>query len=1007
MSESPDAVGQAIGWSSNDEQVRERFVAAWERTADGASPPQLSDYLGPSSAPESAVLRRELESLDQFFRRHLAGDSQAPAAPGDGPQATVELPSQRNVGTRGDRAAQPGDHRADTDRVAADDASQFISALSGATRTFHPAGSGAPSGTDFAVPRAPAGVPTTVAGYEILGVLGRGGMGVVYKARQPGLKRVVALKMILAGGHAGEDDLGRFRSEAQAVARLQHPNIVQIYEVGDDEGRPYFSLEYVDGGCLTQQLGGRPMPPRQAAEMALVLTRAIAHAHAHGIVHRDLKPANVLLAKDGTPKITDFGLAKRLEDDEGQTRSGSILGTPDYMSPEQASGRVRDIGPRSDVYALGAMLYEFITGRVPLRGAGVLETLQQVVSKEPVAPTQLQPKLPRDLETICLKCLHKDPAKRYATAEDLGEDLRRFLANEPILARPIGTAERVWRACRRNPRVAGLSAAVIVLMVAWAASASALAVRLKGQKDATDAALVEVETQKNEAETQKNEAEAQRKLADRNAEQSRKNEEKANREATIARQSEAQAVESASVAKRQHDQSVKLLLGLGDALQKKLQSRRSLLNAPELRALQSDVLDLVSQSMTSLAQEIEASKVSDFAMAATCDRLGELLLTLGHTDDALRQFDYGYQLVKRVAELKPDEDLPRGNLALMSMKKGRMLLALHDAESARACFREARDLRQDILDHPRDRHYNDVENREQLSHFHFHLGEAELALGRPAEARDDFLAALSDREAWLAAKPGDVPATSYLSQAHLYLGIVGWHLGDAESCKEHFRKSIGLSQELADRFSDYYPFRRDVAEIYGDYCDAKLRLGMDQDAHTAIQRSLANLRSAIDHDSDDISMLPLLALTYERMAAAAHRLGQTSEVAQNYSEARKVHEELLSVDANNPAWQAAYALTLAHCGEYAEAAERMAQVAPRFPKSVAIQLQAARCYAGCAGAAPEEQRAGYRQRAIEALRSATSGDFSDPVLVRTDPDLASLLSEPSISEMLARLEVPK
>lgn len=952
MSESPDAAGRTIGWSSNDA---------------------------------------------------------APAPNGDGPQATIELPSQRNLETRGDGAAHEGADDAGTDRVAAaesvgpgnapTDVSQFISELSGATRTFHPAGSGGVSDTDFTAPRTPAGVPTAVAGYEILGVLGRGGMGVVYKARQPGLKRVVALKMILAGGHAGEDDLGRFRSEAQAVARLQHPNIVQIYEVGDDEGRPYFSLEYVDGGCLTRQLGGRPMPPRQAAEMALVLARAIAHAHAHGIVHRDLKPANVLLAKDGTPKITDFGLAKRLEDDEGQTRSGSILGTPDYMSPEQASGRVRDIGPRSDVYALGAMLYEFITGRVPLRGAGVLETLQQVVSKEPVAPTQLQPKLPRDLETICLKCLHKDPSKRYATAEELGEDLRRFLANEPILARPVSTAERVWRACRRNPRVAALSAALLVMMVAWAASASAFAVRLKIEKDATADALIE--------------ADQQAALANRHAELSRKNEKKANREALIARQSEAQAVESASVAKKQHDESVKLLVGLGEALQQKLRNRRELLEAPELRALQSDVLDVVRQSMASLAEDIEASKVSDFAMAGTCDKLGELLYKLGHTEDALRQFDYGYQLLRRVAEMKPDEDLPRANLALMSMKKGKMLLAMNDAGAARRCFVEARDLRQEIADHPRDHFFSNVQNQEHLGHFHFHLGEAELALGRPAEARAEFLASLADREACAAAlaanpaSPDYVSATSYVSQAYLYLGIVGWRLGDPESCQGNFRKSLEVCLGLVDRFPDAFDFRRDAAEIYGDYGDAKMKLELDQDAETLVQRSLEHLRAAIDHDPDDISMLPLLAMTHERMARVAERLGRQLEAAQNYREARKVREDLLLVDANNPAWQAAGALTLAHCGEYIAAAERMTQVAQRFPKSVGVKLQAARCYAVCAAAAPEDQRQSYRQRAIEALRSATSGEFRDPVLVRTDPDLASLLSEPSVSEMLARLETPK
>ncbi len=1012
MSESLERGGGTMGWSPANKvaQVRERFVAAWEQAAEGGPPPDLSDYLTAPSEPDSAELRRELESLDQFFRQHLsaAGGSAASRVEATSP-ATVELPGQRAIGTRGDAAPSP--QGGEGNQPGGGDGSMYIEVQSpddtevpihtpqmqqpadGATRTFHPGASDRPGDVQFLASRAPASVPTTVAGYEILGVLGRGGMGVVYKARQPGLKRVVALKMILSGGHAGEDDLGRFRSEAQAVARLQHPNIVQIYEVGEDDGRPYFSLEYVDGGCLSKQLHGQPQPPHLAAEMALVLTKAIAHAHAHGIVHRDLKPANVLLAKDGTPKVTDFGLAKRLEEDEGQTRSGSILGTPDYMSPEQASGQIREIGPRSDIYALGAMLYEFTTGRVPLRGASVLETLQQVVTKEPVAPTLLQPKLPRDLETICLKCLHNDPAKRYATADDLAEDLRRFLASEPILARPIGTVERAWRACRRNPRVAALTSILVVIVAAWAATASALALRLKVEKDATDQALVYATTE--------------RRRANENAELAKKTAEEAQRREQIARKSAAQAIESASVAKKQHDDSVNLLLSLGDALQQKLRSRRELLEAPELRALQGDVLDLVRRSMTALAKDIEASNVSEFAMAGTCDKLGELLWKLGHTDDALRQFEHGYELVRPVAAARPDEDLPRANLALLAMKKGRTLLALNNAAAAQACFREACSLRQEIVDHPRDHHYTDAENHEQLSHFHFHLGEAELALGRPAEAHREFLASLADRGAWLAAKPGDVQATSFLSQAYLYVGVVGWHLGEADDCQNNFRKSLGICHDLAQRFPRDFSFRRDLGEVYGEYCEAKLRLGLDQDARTAVQRSLEHLRAAIDHDPDDISMLPLLALTYERMAAVAERLGEQPEAGQNYAEARKVREDLLLVDANNPAWQAAYALTLAHCGEHAAAAERIAELVARFPDSVAVQLQAARCYAVGAAAAPEAERPSYRKRMIEALRSATKGEFHDPVLLRTDPDLASIMSEPAATEILTRLESSK
>jgi WD40 repeat protein/tRNA A-37 threonylcarbamoyl transferase component Bud32 len=318
----------------------------------------------------------------------------------------------------------------------------------------------------------PDGLPAagpTVAGYEMLGELGRGGMGVVYKARQVKLNRLVALKMILAGGHASDADLLRFKSEAEAVARLQHANIVQIHEVGESEGRPFFSLEFVAGGSLAARLDGTPWPPRQAAQLVEALARAMHAAHQQGIIHRDLKPANVLLAEDGTPKITDFGLAKQMGTQHGQTQTGAVLGTPSYMAPEQAGGRHREVGPAADVYALGAILYELLTGRPPFRAATPLDTILQVVSEEPVPPRRLVPKLPHDLDTICLKCLEKAPAKRYGTAAELADDLDRWLTTRPIRARRIGPAGRVARWCRRNPVLAGvcaLAAAIIVTLSA-------------------------------------------------------------------------------------------------------------------------------------------------------------------------------------------------------------------------------------------------------------------------------------------------------------------------------------------------------------------------------------------------------------------------------------------------------------------------------------------------------------------------------------------------------------
>jgi tetratricopeptide (TPR) repeat protein len=309
----------------------------------------------------------------------------------------------------------------------------------------------------------PPAAPTwpDIPGYVITELLGQGGMGSVYRARHLRLGRMVALKTI-AGDHASGPRLARFQAEAQALARLHHPHVVQIYEVSESKGLPYFAMEFLEGGGLDRKLAGTPQPPKDAARTVEVLARAIHDAHEHGIVHRDLKPANVLLTHDGEPKISDFGLVKRLQDDTAQTRTGDILGTPLYMAPEQVAGSSSAIGPCTDIYALGAILYEMLTGRPPFRGTTTVETFELTRSAEPVSPRRLQPGVPRDLETICLKCLEKPPDKRYASARALADDLARFLVNRPIAARRAGLAYRLGKWARRRPAVAALVAVVLV-----------------------------------------------------------------------------------------------------------------------------------------------------------------------------------------------------------------------------------------------------------------------------------------------------------------------------------------------------------------------------------------------------------------------------------------------------------------------------------------------------------------------------------------------------------------
>jgi WD40 repeat protein/predicted Ser/Thr protein kinase len=425
------------------DETCDRFEAAWR----AGHRPRIEEFLGNPTDPGNLMLLRYLLVVELDYRGGL----------GEAPELSDY---QRRF---------PG-HEGLIDSVFARFAGRSRRATGMDSETLDLSiGRGGKSPGSAAGPAA--GPFPDIPGCEILSELGRGGMGVVYEARQVRLNRLCALKIALPGKHTGAVARARFLAEAEIVARLRHPNIVQIYGLGEHEGLAYFEMEYIEGGSLARRLDGTPWAPEPAARMVAVLARAIGDAHRLGIVHRDLKPANVLLTDDGTPKVVDFGLAKSLEADSNLTKSGAFIGTPSYAAPEQAEGQA--VGPAADIYALGAIFYHMLTGRPPFQAATVLGTLDQVKSADPVPPSRLQPGLPRDAETIALKCLEKDPHRRYTDAAALAEDLDRFLAGRPILARPTGATERLRKWVRRRPAVAALSAAVAAvtilgfILVAW------------------------------------------------------------------------------------------------------------------------------------------------------------------------------------------------------------------------------------------------------------------------------------------------------------------------------------------------------------------------------------------------------------------------------------------------------------------------------------------------------------------------------------------------------------
>jgi serine/threonine protein kinase/tetratricopeptide (TPR) repeat protein len=679
-----------------------------------------------------------------------------------------------------------------------------------------------------------------IPGYTILSELGRGGMGVVYKARQLRANRLVALKMILAGGHASGAHLERFRIEGEAVARLHHPNIVQVYEVAEHEGHPYFSLEFLNGGCLADRLDGTPWVGKDAAALVEKLARAMQHAHDRGIVHRDLKPANVLLAKlepriptseqlpqssasesevrisDLIPKVSDFGLAKQMESHSGQTHSGDVLGTPSYMAPEQAEGNLRAIGPATDIYALGAILYELLTGRPPFLGTTLLETLEQVRLHDPVAPRQLHFQAPHDLETICLKCLQKEPGRRYASALELAEDLRRFQVGEPIKARPVGTAERVYRWGRRNPKVAGLLAALVLVTVAGFIAVSVLW----------------------------RQAESQRRRAEDN-----------------------------------------LLEALGAVdLYFTSVSEHRLLNEPGSGELRRDLLLAARDYYVRFVRENEGAPGLQAELGRSQYRLGQILGELDSPAEGIKYHQRALAIFKRLANEQPKKTEPRFDLASTFHQLGRLLRLASQTEESKEHYEEALIIWEELgREHPEDARHSAELARTQMG-----LGNLFEVKGQYAEAQTCYEKALKVRHELVKQEPRNENYLRDLAVNYDNLAVVHDLLRQPEKSDREAMEAQKILERLAREMPAITRYQNDLARSRFNAGNRLALRGEAARARATYQAAAATWRQlGRDH--------PLVALFEANLAAAYHNEGDVLRGQEKLAEAGKLYEQALTI----------------------------------------------------------------------------------------------------------------
>jgi serine/threonine protein kinase/tetratricopeptide (TPR) repeat protein len=762
--------------------------------------------------------------------------------------------------------------------------------------------------------------------YEVLDEVARGGMGVVFRARQRSLNRIVALKMLLAGPLAGPAALQRFRMEAEAVATLDHPNIVPIYEVGACGDQPFFSLKYMEGGTLA---GNRQQfsDPRAAARLVATVAGAVHYAHQRAILHRDLKPTNILLDADHRPHVTDFGLAKRVEeptsavtfiqegapsasvgpfpgwsqlsthvyatpnqthtDNAYATQTGMIIGTPSYMAPEQASGDKGSITIAADVYGLGAILYELLTGKPPLRGPTPLETLRLLREAQPERPRTLRPGLDRDLETICLKCLEKDPHQRYSSAEALAEDLQRYLDGEPIRARPTGTIERAWRWCVRKPVIAGLAASLIMTVVAAFAIVSVLG--LIAWRKADDAranlrqALKNEETAENnqrEAEHQKVEAQKNFEEAERQRTEAQKNLEEARRQQALAEKSFHRAHQAV------HDFWVRVSERLSEI--------------PGVLALRKELLEGTLKYYDDFLEQRGDDPKLQLETADTLVSVAQINSLIGSKAKSLDAYEKARDLYARLHKADPKNldlqiRLARGwhNVGTLQAANGRFGPSLDSHLEAKKLYDEF------LGDHPQD-----AELRGGKANTLHNLAVAHMEAGRSEDAFAACRESIELFEQLMRDYPKNQNFGAAVGSGYNQLGVLYRNQeGRTQDALDAYRKALKICADLADNNPKDVPAQCHLAESYHNVGSALHDLGKKDEGRRAWDEAFA-IRKRLQEANPTVTYLKCdLAASLTDLGLAASDKGDTSAAIEYYQKARDLLHKVVRDNPGVPQFQ--------------------------------------------------------------------------------------------------------